>query len=112
MVLGRAGCQVVSASNGEEALSQVRLLRPHLILMDVMMKDIWDGLDAAGKIRRDPAVGRIPILIVSSIADSHYAGMFSMDETLPADGFLTKPIAPERLLTEVRRLLAGAEGRK
>jgi hypothetical protein len=54
----------------------------------------------------------IPILVVSSITSSDYLGMVPTDDDNLIDGFLSKPVAPQQLLTEVRRLLrmAGRTG--
>lgn len=105
-VLTHAGYRVSSAASGEQALAQMHLSRPDLVLLDVMMRDIWDGLHAAEEMRADQSLAGIPVVMVSSIADSPYAGMFPMDTSPAADAFLAKPIAPDRLVAEVRRLLA------
>lgn len=105
-VLTHAGYQVSTAASGEQALAHMHLSRPDAVVLDVMMRDIWDGLHTAEQIRADKALAGIPVLMVSSIADSPYADMFPTDTSPAADVFLTKPIAPDRLVVEVRRLLA------
>jgi hypothetical protein len=46
----------------------------------------------------------VPILLVSSIKDTAFAGLLSGQEQLPADNFLAKPIEPSVLVAEVQRL--------
>lgn len=106
-VLEGAGYGVVSAASGNEALACMRRQHPSLVILDVMMEGLLDGLDASHAMRLDQNLQRIPIIMVSSIASSEYAGMFPTDEYLPVDTFLSKPVNPARLLEEVRRLTEG-----
>lgn len=103
-VLESAGYRVFSAASGSEALACMRRQRPALVLLDVMMDGLLDGLDAGRAMRLDASLQRIPIIMVSSIARSEYADQFPTDESIPADVFLSKPVSPARLLEEVRRL--------
>ncbi len=103
-VLESAGYRILSARSGNEALACMRRQHPSLVILDVMMEGLLDGLDASRAMRLDQNLQRIPIIMVSSIASTEYAGMFPTDEYLPADTFLSKPIDPARLLEEVRRL--------
>lgn len=104
-ILESEGYEVGSASNGGEALTAMRQKLPALVVLDVMMAGILDGLDASKQMRLDKMLKRIPILMVSSITSSEYAGMFPTDEYIAVDNFLSKPVAPGKLLSEVKRLL-------
>jgi len=103
MVLEKAGYRVSSSSNGDEALARVRIVKPDLVILDVMMQGVLDGLNTSRLMRGDKDLAKIPIVMVSSIVDSPYAGMFPTDEHVPVDGFLAKPVNPEKLLAEVQR---------
>jgi Lrp/AsnC family transcriptional regulator, regulator for asnA, asnC and gidA len=103
MLLEKEGYRVSSCSNGDEALARVRIVKPDLVILDVIMQGVLDGLNTSRLMRGDKDLGKIPILMVSSIMESPYAGMFPTDEHVPVDGFLTKPVNPERLLVEVKR---------
>ncbi|MGQ9681257.1 MAG: response regulator [Anaerolineae bacterium] len=105
-VLESAGYRVLTAASGNEALAVLRRQHPSLVVLDVMMEGLLDGLDATRAMRLDANLKRIPIIMVSSIASSEYADQFPTDEYIPADVFLSKPVNPARLLEEVRRLLA------
>jgi len=105
IVLEAEGCVVDSAASGREALAKMRQARPDLVILDIMMEGILDGLRASREMEVDKTLRGVPILIVSSITSSEYIGMFPTDEYLHADNFLSKPIEPARLLAEVKRLL-------
>ena len=105
LVLEKAGYRVASAANGEQGLQAMRQERPDLVILDVMMSGILDGLDASMRIRAEQGLKNTPILMISSIASSDYAAMFPTDEYVPVENFLSKPVSPQRLLDEVKRLL-------
>lgn len=106
LVLASAGHEVYAASSGREALQAMTSSPPDLVVLDIMMDGVLDGWDAGGRIRAHPSLRHTPILVVSSITDSDYLSMFPTDEDHLIDNFLSKPVAPERLLAEVRRLLS------
>ena len=105
MMLESKGCEVGRAYDGIEGEESIKERRPDLVILDVMMAGILDGLDASKQMRLDKVLKRIPILMVSSITNSDYAGMFPTDEYIAIDNFLSKPVAPGKLLSEVKRLL-------
>jgi Lrp/AsnC family transcriptional regulator, regulator for asnA, asnC and gidA len=105
LILTKEGLRVTRASNGDEALAHMRVAKPDLVVLDVMMQGILDGLHTSRSMRADKDLGQVPILMVSSIADSSYAGMFPTDEYIPVNNFLTKPIDPKRFIAEVHRLI-------
>jgi len=63
--LQQAGYRVVTASNGEEAISVALFSNPDIILMDIGMP-VLDGLGAARKMRDDPVLSKIPIVAISA----------------------------------------------
>jgi adenylate cyclase len=105
IALNAEGFEVLSASSGEEALASMRVYTPHLVIMDIMMCGVLDGLQAAREMRADSALQDVPILMVSSITDSAFAGLLPKEEALPADNFLVKPIDTSLLISETKRLL-------
>jgi len=106
IVLEGAGHEVVSAASGDESLRVVRAEKPDLILLDVIMSSILDGLNVSQQLQDDPEHKDIPIIMVTSIANTDYAALFPTDEYVHINAFLTKPVLPDRLLQEVTRLLA------
>ena len=105
LVLEAGGYEVISAADGDEGLTRAREAQPDLIILDVIMSSILDGLNVSQEMRDDPALKRIPILMVTSIANTDYAALFPTDEFVHIAGFLTKPVAPDTLLENVGRLI-------
>jgi len=69
---------------------------------------VLDGLNVSERMADNPALRDIPILMVTSIANSDYAALFPTDEYLPIDAWLSKPVSPDRLLGTVNKLLRRA----
>ena len=106
IVLEQAGYAVVSAASGDECLKVVREEKPDLIVLDVIMSSILDGLNVSQQLQEDPEHKDIPIVMVTSIANTDYAELFPTDEYVHIDAFMTKPVQPDQLLSQVKRLLA------
>lgn len=88
-----------SSLDGMRVVSEVRRLHPDLVLMDVKLPQT-DGLTIARRLRR--MLGDIPILFISSLADSRVR---QQAFSLGALGFLEKTQEPNRLLEGIRRAL-------
>src|SRR6202000_1283232 len=99
--LERAGYQMVSATNGREALEIAARQPPALIVMDIMMPDT-DGLAALRELQKSDATKSTPVIIIT--ASSHNM-MRKESEACGAAIFLTKPFSPTQLLNEIRRLV-------
>lgn len=98
--LQKEGYDVVTASNGQEALERVAEDKPELIIMDVMMPEM-DGFSALEKLKGDPATADIPIIMLTAKAQD--ADVFQGWKS-GADLYLTKPFNPHELLTFVKRI--------
>lgn len=105
LVLRAEGYEVRSASSGDAALRAMAHEPPALVVLDVMMASVLDGLDLARRLSADAALSRIPIVMVSSMPDSALAGLFPTDEYLPIDAWLSKPVRPQELVGRIRALL-------
>jgi len=105
IVLDREGHTVVSAAGGGEALDKIVEDSPDLIVLDVIMDTVLDGLSVSQELREHAEYRQIPIVMITSIANTDYAELFPNDEHVHLDTFLTKPVAPERLVEAVNRLL-------
>ena len=103
LVLESAGYVVDEASTGEEGLEHMRATPPDLVLMDVMMANPLDGYHTTQQISNDPALSGIPIVMVSSIAESQYAATFPTNQLLSIREFISKPVEPEQLLKKIKR---------
>lgn len=101
MYLQYDGFRVSEAQNGSEAVAMVRAELPALVLMDASMPRM-DGWDAVKVLKADPVTKHIPVLMLTGHAyDEHRLKAASVG----ADGFLAKPILPDALAREVRRVL-------
>jgi DNA-binding response OmpR family regulator len=99
--LGAQGYSTEEACDGAEALEVARSDAPDLILLDVTMPRM-DGLEACRRLRSDPSVGFVPIILVTARADSKdvVAGLEA-----GADEYLTKPVDQQALVARVRSML-------
>lgn len=104
LILTSGGYQVVSAANAKQALAQVSSEQPDLLLLDVMMEGVLDGVHVAHTLAEESRY-KLPIIMISSISDSSMAGMFPSDEYLPIDAWISKPVQPKDLLKRVARLI-------
>jgi CheY-like chemotaxis protein len=105
-VLTKAGYEVVSAANGAKALQAMRQESPDVVLLDIMMSYILDGLDVSREMAEDPQLRDIPVIMVTSLTGVKGSGMFPTDEYIPVDEWLSKPVDPETLLDRVSSTLA------
>jgi len=105
IVLESASMTVLIATDATKGLELIRSARPDLVITDVMMSYSLEGVDITRAIRSDPELSQIPVLVVTAIARTPNAEVFP-DGTQPAsDGFLTKPVPPDRLLDAVNNCL-------
>ncbi len=96
------GYPVVTARDGDEALTMISLEKPALVLTDVLMPKL-DGFAFAHKIRSNPKTQDIPIIFVSATYISEADKAFAM--RLGAVRFLEKPVEAEELLLTVAEVL-------
>jgi len=106
MILTKEGYSVVSAANGDQALQTMKVERPDLVLLDVMMASPLDGVYVSHKMAADPALKAIPVVMVSSIDSSKHAALLPDDMHIPIDAWISKPVDPDHLLRTIRRFLA------
>jgi CheY-like chemotaxis protein len=100
------GYRVWTAENGRRGLQVAKTVRPDLILLDIMMTERTEGFFTLARIRNEPSLREIPVIVVSSLYVDHPEFRVSPEAGwLPADLFLPKPIDPARLVEESARLL-------
>ncbi len=96
---------VKTATSGVEAVEIIEKKKPALIVMDVIMDNITDGLDTAKKLKADGLLGDTPIIMLSSV-DEHYDYRAQIpDDYFPRNKWLHKPVKPSQLLLEIEQFL-------
>ena len=107
------GYEVFDAPDGEMGVEKAKVERPNLIILDIMMRDRTEGFFTMQNMRSIPGLKSVPVIILTSIYDGHPEFTIKADPSwLPCDVFLTKPVEPERLLREIRKLTEGPKDRK
>jgi len=106
LVLESKPYQVVTAFDGDEGLKKARDESPDLIILDVIMP-LKDGFMVCEQLKRDPELGKIPVLMLTAFADKVGETSLAVGQglTLEAEDFIDKPITPTELLIRVERLL-------
>jgi CheY-like chemotaxis protein len=100
IVLADEGFDVQLAADGARALEIARSWDPDVILLDQMMPKM-DGKEVLRALRADVSTSEIPVLVLSGMGRGS-------DEDWPGAVFVGKPFSPDRLVDEIRRVLAPA----
>src|SRR5665213_2124735 len=99
-LLTKSGYEVVASDNGEDAILKARLLKPDLILMDVVMPGL-NGFQATRAISRDPETRAIPVILCTS-KSQETDKIWGMRQG--ARDYVIKPINREELLAKIQAL--------
>ena len=105
IVLEKNNHEVITATSGETGFQKVRAEKPDIIILDVIMDTILDGLSLSQRLHDEAELRKIPIIMVTSIANTDYAELFPTDEYIHINAFLSKPIAPDQLIKQVDKHL-------
>jgi len=100
-LLERNGFAVTAASDGLHGIELAATLAPAIILLDIQLPAM-DGYAVARALRQNPALAKVPIIAVTS-----YAMPGDRDKAVAAgcDGYIEKPIDPDRFVDEIRQFL-------
>ena len=101
-LLTSVGFQLLEAEDGAQGVAAAEAHRPDLILMDIQMP-VLDGYEATRRIKANPALKAIPIIVVTSYALS---GDEEKARAAGCDDYITKPYSPRQLLAKVNAHLA------
>ncbi len=102
-LMTREGYAQQRIATGAGAVDLIRLTRPDLVLLDVMLPEV-SGYEICQNIRMDPGLNDVKILMMTArgSAMERRKGL-----AMGADGFISKPFELKALRAEVRRILAG-----
>jgi two-component system alkaline phosphatase synthesis response regulator PhoP len=104
--LSQEGYQIVTATNGKEAIHKAKKELPHLIIMDVMMPEM-DGMEACENIRKISELSNVIIVFLTARSED-YSQVAGFDAG--ADDYIAKPIKPKVLVSKVKALLRRLKG--
>jgi CheY-like chemotaxis protein len=100
-LLEKIGCEVSHAHDGARGLALAESAIPALIVLDIQMPEM-DGYEVAARLRAQPATAGIPVLVVTSYAQS---GDRQRALALGVADYLEKPFEPDDFINRVVRLL-------
>lgn len=106
IVLESASYEVLPATDAAEGLDLIRRSDPDLVITDVMMSYTLEGTGIIRAIRDDRDLCMLPVIVISAIARTSDADLFPEGTRPASDGFLTKPVLPEALLSAVHNCLS------
>jgi CheY-like chemotaxis protein len=114
-ILDGAGYTVDVAYNPDDGFAALQANPPDMLLLDIMMGRGAEGVMLARKIRKDPILREIPVLIITGMREQ-IAFLFPGEPIHPGfvavDELVEKPVEPDFLLDRVSTLLQAAEARK
>jgi twitching motility two-component system response regulator PilG len=98
-LLKKEGCDVVTATDGFEALAKISDQQPHIIFVDIMMPRL-DGYQTCALIKHNQMFKSTPVIMLSS-----KDGIFdkARGRIVGAEQYLTKPFTREELLGAIRK---------
>jgi len=101
--LKKSGYDVLTATNGTDALQLARDTRPDLIVLDLMLPGM-DGMDVCKQLRQEKQF--IPILMLTA-KDDEFDKILGLE--LGADDYMTKPFSPREVVARVKAILRRTE---
>ena len=103
-LLKKVGCEVITATDGFEALAKIADHRPDIIFVDIMMPRL-DGYQTTALIKNNKVFKMTPVIMLSS-----KDGLFdrARGRIVGSEQYLTKPFTKEELLGAIKRHVAKA----
>ena len=93
---------VITASNGKEALQKIATDHPDAVLLDIMMPGM-DGFDVLEAIRQNPETEELPVIMLTSLSEMEHHAHATMKG---ANGYLTKPLVTNQLIASLDKLFS------
>lgn len=105
-VVEAAGYEVDVAYDGKEALEKAAVDKFDLIVLDVMMP-VMNGHQACKRLKKDPATGEVPIILLTAVGDHVTSTKYTHHEMITSDAedYLPKPVEPAELLERIDKLI-------
>lgn len=93
---------VITASNGKEALQKITNDHPDAVLLDIMMPGM-DGFEVLEAIRQNPETEELPVIMLTSLSEMEHHAHATMKG---ANGYLTKPLVTNQLIASLDKLFS------
>jgi DNA-binding response OmpR family regulator len=100
---------VSTAPTGSEGMKKIWDEKPDLLILDVMLATSQEGFEMARELKKNPQSKKMPILMLSAVKSKtgiDFKSAAGEPDWLPVDSFLDKPVEPQVLLSEIKRLLS------
>ena len=114
-ILKTAGYEVDAKYNPKEGFKALETGKYDLLLLDIMMGRGAEGVMIARKMRKDPKLRKMPVLIITGIREQIaylFPGSAVSPHFVEVDELVEKPVEPQLLLDRVSALLQAAEAKK
>lgn len=106
MTLEFGDFEIHEAHDGETGLNMARAIQPSLMLLDVMMPGLLDGYQVCQRIKQDPNLSHIKIIMLTARGQ---ASDIAMGEAAGADAYLVKPFSPLELIDRVESMTGSGD---
>ena len=100
---------VIAAADKKEGMEKIKMEKPDLAILDVMMSTWQDGFEMSRQLKKDPEFKNMPLLMLTAVEERTGIGFKSKAGDpiwMPVDVFMDKPVEPDILLSEVKKLLS------
>jgi len=101
MTLEFGDFEIHEANDGETGLNMARAIKPHVMLLDVMMPGLLDGYQVCTRIKQDPDLKQIQVVMLTARGQ---ATDLAAGEAAGADAYLVKPFSPLELIERVETM--------
>jgi CheY-like chemotaxis protein len=98
---------VKTGCSGDECLGLVGSILPDVILLDVIMTHLGDGLDCLRKLKEMPSTKDIPVVMMTSVNEVYDYRSQVEASFYEHDSWLDKPVKPDALLKTIREIVGG-----
>lgn len=104
MTLEFSDFEIHEAQDGESGLNMARAIKPHVMLLDVMMPGLLDGYQVCQRIKSDADLKQIQVVMLTARGQ---ATDIATGEASGADAYLVKPFSPLELIDRVEAMVEG-----
>jgi len=108
IVIEKSGYAVETCVSAKECVAKLKVVKPDLIICDVMMETDHSGFDLCRELKRVPDTKDVPVIMLTAV-DQKYSMHFSSaagdTSWLPVDDFIDKPVEAKILIERIRKYL-------